>query len=266
MTASSDAWSSLAELPLTIETYEFERLVAAVLLRPRAGDDADPPARRRRRRPGRGRLATTTPRRAPCTSRARCSRWSASGRWNPSATTSRGSTSGRCRAQWDVAKRWRNWAFESAALDLALAQAGRPLHDVLGREPVPVRFVNSLGLGDPPTFDPIRAAPRGPSRSALQARRDLAVAGVADRRGRGDRRGRDRRLQGPVRAGDGRAARDAGDVRARDRGLPGRAPRGRARPARGGRRCSPARATASPTTRRSTRSPTSTRRHWRPAR
>ena len=57
--------------------------------------------------------------------------------------------------EWDVAKRWRNWAFESAALDLALAQAGAPLHSVLGREPAPLRFVNSLGLGDPPTFDPI---------------------------------------------------------------------------------------------------------------
>jgi L-alanine-DL-glutamate epimerase-like enolase superfamily enzyme len=58
--------------------------------------------------------------------------------------------------QWDMARRWRNWAFESAALDLALNQAGRPLHEVLGREARPLRFVNSLGLGDPPTFDPIR--------------------------------------------------------------------------------------------------------------
>jgi hypothetical protein len=59
-------------------------------------------------------------------------------------------------APWDMMKRWRNWAFESAALDLALNQAGRPLHEVVGREPRPVRFVNSLGLGEPPTFDPIR--------------------------------------------------------------------------------------------------------------
>ncbi|MGH2947837.1 MAG: hypothetical protein ACRDPC_16560 [Solirubrobacteraceae bacterium] len=58
--------------------------------------------------------------------------------------------------RWDFARRWRNWAFESAALDLALNQAGRALHEVIGREPGPVRFVNSLGLGDPPTFDPIR--------------------------------------------------------------------------------------------------------------
>ena len=57
---------------------------------------------------------------------------------------------------WDVQRRWRNWAFESAALDLALNQAGRPLHEALGRAARPVRFVNSLGLGDPPTFDPIR--------------------------------------------------------------------------------------------------------------
>jgi len=58
--------------------------------------------------------------------------------------------------EWDVALRFRNWAFESAALDLALRQAGRPLHDVLGLEPQPVRFVNSLGLGKEPSIEPLR--------------------------------------------------------------------------------------------------------------
>jgi hypothetical protein len=58
--------------------------------------------------------------------------------------------------EWEPMRRWRNWAFESAALDLALNQAGRPLHEVLAAEPRPIRFVNSLGLGDPPTFEPIR--------------------------------------------------------------------------------------------------------------
>src|SRR4051794_21189528 len=58
--------------------------------------------------------------------------------------------------EWDVALRFRNWAFESAALDLALRQAGRPLHDVLGLEPQPVRFVNSLGLGEEPSLEPVR--------------------------------------------------------------------------------------------------------------
>lgn len=58
--------------------------------------------------------------------------------------------------RYDAARRWRNWGFESAALDLALNQAGRPLHEVVGREPEPLRFVNSLGLGEPPSFAPIR--------------------------------------------------------------------------------------------------------------
>ena len=57
--------------------------------------------------------------------------------------------------QWDMARWWRNWAFESAALDLALNQAGRALHEVVARQPRPLRFVNSLGLGDPPSVDPI---------------------------------------------------------------------------------------------------------------
>jgi L-alanine-DL-glutamate epimerase-like enolase superfamily enzyme len=58
--------------------------------------------------------------------------------------------------EWDMALRCRNWAFESAALDLALRQAGRSLHDVLGLEPQPVRFVNSLGLGEVPSIEPVR--------------------------------------------------------------------------------------------------------------
>jgi len=58
--------------------------------------------------------------------------------------------------EWDVAVRFRNWAFESAALDLALRQAGRSLHDVLGLEPRPVRFVNSFGLGKEPSIEPVR--------------------------------------------------------------------------------------------------------------
>jgi L-alanine-DL-glutamate epimerase-like enolase superfamily enzyme len=38
---------------------------------------------------------------------------------------------------------YRRWAFESAALDLALRQAGRSLADVLGRDPRPLTFVVS---------------------------------------------------------------------------------------------------------------------------
>jgi hypothetical protein len=38
---------------------------------------------------------------------------------------------------------YRRWAFESAALDLALRQAGSTLGEIVGREPAPVRFVVS---------------------------------------------------------------------------------------------------------------------------
>jgi hypothetical protein len=40
---------------------------------------------------------------------------------------------------------YRRWGFEAAALDLALRQAGKAFHEVLGREPKPVRFVVSTG-------------------------------------------------------------------------------------------------------------------------
>ncbi|HWH45344.1 MAG TPA: hypothetical protein VNT32_11480 [Thermoleophilaceae bacterium] len=55
----------------------------------------------------------------------------------------------------EVSRRYRRWAFESAALDLALRQAGQPLHEVLGREPRPVTFVASLRLGEPSTIEPV---------------------------------------------------------------------------------------------------------------
>jgi len=47
---------------------------------------------------------------------------------------------------------YRRWAFESAALDLALRQAGRSFPAAIGREAQPLRFVVSLGLGSPPSL------------------------------------------------------------------------------------------------------------------
>ncbi|HEY0516971.1 MAG TPA: hypothetical protein VGD00_07605 [Solirubrobacteraceae bacterium] len=58
--------------------------------------------------------------------------------------------------QREVSARYRTWAYESAALDLALRQAGETLHATLGREPQPVQFVVSLRLGEPPTLEPLR--------------------------------------------------------------------------------------------------------------
>lgn len=59
--------------------------------------------------------------------------------------------------QREVSRRYRTWAYESAALDLALRQAGTTLAAALGREPQPVRFVVSLRLGEPPTLQPLTA-------------------------------------------------------------------------------------------------------------
>jgi hypothetical protein len=50
----------------------------------------------------------------------------------------------------------RRWAYESAALDLALRQAQTSLAETIDREPRPVAFVISPGLGDPPTSRVVR--------------------------------------------------------------------------------------------------------------
>ena len=57
----------------------------------------------------------------------------------------------------DSARAYRRWAFESAALDLALRQSGLSLHDAVGRPARPVNFVASVRIGDPPSLDPLRA-------------------------------------------------------------------------------------------------------------
>jgi L-alanine-DL-glutamate epimerase-like enolase superfamily enzyme len=57
---------------------------------------------------------------------------------------------------WEAERLYRNWAYESAALDLALRQNGLALPEFLGVEPRPVQFVNSLGLGDPPSFGAVQ--------------------------------------------------------------------------------------------------------------
>jgi hypothetical protein len=54
----------------------------------------------------------------------------------------------------DVSRNYRRWAFESAALDLALRQAGRSLADAIGREPQPLNFVVSTRLGPPGASEP----------------------------------------------------------------------------------------------------------------
>jgi L-alanine-DL-glutamate epimerase-like enolase superfamily enzyme len=54
-----------------------------------------------------------------------------------------------------VYRSYRRWGFESAALDLALRQAGASLHELLGRSAEPVTFVVSSRMGEPPTIAPV---------------------------------------------------------------------------------------------------------------
>ncbi len=60
----------------------------------------------------------------------------------------------------DVSRNYRRWAFESAALDLALRQTGISLHERLEREPRPVNFVVSMRLApmegeQPSSIEPV---------------------------------------------------------------------------------------------------------------
>jgi hypothetical protein len=56
----------------------------------------------------------------------------------------------------EVYRNYRRWGVESAALDLALRQAGLGAAEALGREPRPVRFVVSLRLDETPSAEPLR--------------------------------------------------------------------------------------------------------------
>jgi L-alanine-DL-glutamate epimerase-like enolase superfamily enzyme len=57
----------------------------------------------------------------------------------------------------EVSRLYRVYAYESAALDLALRQAGTSLHQAVGRRPRPLTYVVSLRLGEPPSIDPVRS-------------------------------------------------------------------------------------------------------------
>ncbi len=52
---------------------------------------------------------------------------------------------------------WRRWAFHSAALDLALRQAGRALHEAIEVQAQPMTFVLSTSLGEPPHTEDLHA-------------------------------------------------------------------------------------------------------------
>jgi hypothetical protein len=65
----------------------------------------------------------------------------------------------------EVSRDYRRWAFESAALDLALRQAGTNLAAAVGREPRPLTFVSSMRLAG---FDPSERSSIEPLRKRLE--------------------------------------------------------------------------------------------------
>ena len=116
---------------------------------------------------------------------------------------------------------YRRWAFESAALDLALRQAGRSLAEAVGREPRPVTFVASKRLVDPQSADQLR--PWLEMYPTLRFKLDPMstwddglVAELA-----ATRRGRLRRPQGPVRGDCRRPAARPGSLPTRPRCVSG---------------------------------------------
>jgi hypothetical protein len=66
--------------------------------------------------------------------------------------------------QYEASRHYRRWAYESAALDLALRQAGQPLHEAVGRDPRPLTFVCSTRLS---TFGGDSASSTEPLRKRL---------------------------------------------------------------------------------------------------
>jgi len=66
---------------------------------------------------------------------------------------------------------YRRWAYESAALDLALRQNGLPFHEAVGREPRPLEFVCSTRLT---SFDDEDGSTTEPIRKRLASYPDLA--------------------------------------------------------------------------------------------
>lgn len=77
-----------------------------------------------------------------------------------------------------ASRHYRRWAFESAALDLGLRQAGLSLSDALERTPQPVRFVCSVRLGEPPSVEPIRQRLRADPR--LEFKLDAAMSWTSE--------------------------------------------------------------------------------------
>ena len=143
MSAASEIWSRLAGVPLTIESYSLERLEKPVtrgftrvttLVHLRGGgergvgEDVTWYAEHHDREQAAGPVLPLA------------------GSWTLESFS----------AALEMPDPHRRWAYESAALDLALRQGRTTLAAIVERDPQPVTFVVSPGLGDPPTSAVLR--------------------------------------------------------------------------------------------------------------
>lgn len=147
----------LAEIPLLVEGYELEGHEAAlssefvrettVIRLHGAGQE------------GLGEDVTYAAEDQQALQREGAGRWPLAGRWTLSSFAEHLRSLDLFPQPTDRSefRLYRNWAFDSAALDLALRQAGTTLYAALGRECKPPRFVASLRLGEPPSLQPLLA-------------------------------------------------------------------------------------------------------------
>jgi hypothetical protein len=152
---ASERWSRLSALPVVVESYEFERLTARLAF----GVERVTTRIRLRGAGFEGLGEDVSPVNGEHDALHVCRPVLALvGEWSLGALCAHIAELDQwpVRPRWETTRRWRTWAFEAAAVDLALNQAGLAFHEFIDREPRPVRFVNSVGLGEPPTFDPIR--------------------------------------------------------------------------------------------------------------
>jgi hypothetical protein len=144
-------WSRLAELPLLVEDYSLERLERPPAFGHDRGTDLVRLAGGGEEGLGED-ITTYIPEGTAAPRLELAGEWTLGSFCDHLASVEQWTEA----PEWDLARAWRNWGYESAALDLALRQAGQALHEVLGPAPAPVRFVNSFGLGDPPQFATLR--------------------------------------------------------------------------------------------------------------
>ncbi len=151
----TNLWTAVRDLPIVIESFSFEALV------PSGPVDLEDYSTTQLRLRGRGEEgAGEQVGMIDAQKELRASRYPLVGEW---ATLADFLAHLDAIDMWpeppeyELMRNWRRWTFESAALDLALRQAGTNLPDVLGRTPQPVTFVNSFGLGDPPDIGKVAA-------------------------------------------------------------------------------------------------------------